>query len=281
MSVRRFITTATLAWAILAGGAPAWAETAAQSMEALSRAAGAPAQPVRDPWEPANRQLYRFNHALDQALFRPPAVFYRHAAPRPVRQGVHNVITNLEQPSIFVNDVLQVRPSDALRTAGRFVVNTTVGVLGVFDVATGAGLPGHDADFGQTLGRYGAGSGPYIFLPVLGPSNVRDLAGRAVDSVIDPVNLAVRKQPAIWISRAVVGGLDARAAVDPALKDIDRTATDPYATIRSAYDQSRRSLISGEKVDVQALPDFGPEPAAGPARSPPRAQATPVPPAKP
>jgi phospholipid-binding lipoprotein MlaA len=146
-------------------------------------------------------------------------------------------------------------------------LNSTVGVGGLFDVASGAGLPERATNFGQTLGRYGVAAGPYVFLPVAGPSSVRDAAGKLVDIALDPFT---------WIrfggdgyftgSRIVLGGLDARAAADPILRDIQKTATDPYATLRSAYQQNADFLDSGGKLDVKSLPDFGPEPSAPPAQ---------------
>jgi phospholipid-binding lipoprotein MlaA len=120
-----------------------------------------------DPWEKFNRGAFLIGGALDRVAVRPGAIFYKRVTPRPGREGVHNLITNLNQPVIFVNQVLQLKPKRAAGTFGRFALNSTVGVAGVFDVASGVGLPEHVTNFGQTLGRYGVGQGPYVFLPVL------------------------------------------------------------------------------------------------------------------
>jgi phospholipid-binding lipoprotein MlaA len=225
-----------------------------------------------DPWEPANRRLFKLNKGLDRAVVRPGAVFYHHALTHPIREGVHNVLYNLGEPVTFVNNVLQVRPDRAGRTVVRFVVNSTVGIAGVFDVTAAEGIKREPSGFAQTLARYRAPQGPYIFLPVFGPSSVRDLTGRVVDAVTDPftwINYGAR--PYVQAARSVLGGLDQRVALDPVLRDLNQTATDPYATLRSAFLQS--SSITGDSLrDARALPDFTPEPppaSPAPAPSPP------------
>ena len=226
---------------------------------------------IRDPWEGLNRKLYAFNNGLDK-LIRPGVVFYHHATPTPVRNALHNALTNCTAPVIFINDVLQLKPQRAVVTAARFVVNTTVGVAGFADVAaSGLNLPYHNADFGQTMGRYGVATGPYIFIPVLGPSTIRDVVGRGVDGVIDPLNVVrYDGRVELGIARVIGGGLDARDRADPLLKDIQRTATDPYAYIRSAYLQNRAAAVRGEETaaSVKALPDFGGEPTSAPSPTP-------------
>lgn len=226
-----------------------------------SGAAPGPAASNPDPWEGTNRKLYKLNKGLDRAVIRPSATFYHHALTHPIREGVHNVIYNLGEPVTFINNVLQARPGKAVNTAVRFATNTTVGVLGIFDVTGGAGMAREPTGFADTLNRYGAPQGPYIYLPVFGPSSVRDLTGRIVDVVSDPFTwVSYDGQAAVQTSRGVAGGLDRRVALDEALKDIDHTATDPYATTRSAFLQA--SSVTGEtETDVKALPDFGPEPA--------------------
>ncbi len=233
--------------------------------------AQAPAQPAPDvastpsaggdPFEKVNRGVFLVSGALDIAVIRPVSVFYKRVTPRPGREGVHNIVGNLNQPVFFANQVLQLRPQRAASTFGRFVLNSTVGVGGLFDVASGAGLPEHATDFGQTLGRYGVGTGPYVFLLVAGPSSARDATGKLVDIVLDPftwINYGGR----IYFtgSRAVLGGVDARVAADPTLQYIQKNSTDPYATLRSAYRQNANFLDNGGKVDVKSLPDFAPEP---------------------
>ena len=197
------------------------------------------------------------------AIIRPSAVFYKHAITHPVREGVHNVIYNLGEPVTFINDVVQIRPVKAGKAAIRFVTNSTIGILGIFDVAGAAGLPIEPSGFAQTLGRYGAPQGPYIFLPVFGPSSVRDLTGRIVDVVTDPFTYITYKGDAyVDGARTVVGGLDRRVDADPILKNVNRTATDPYATLRSGFLQQSDASVNRGAVNVNALPDFGPEPGA-------------------
>ncbi len=216
-----------------------------------------------DPWEKLNRGMFLVGGALDKVAIRPVSIFYKRVTPRPGREGLHNLVTNLNQPVIFVNQVLQLKPERAAGTLGRFAVNSTVGLAGVFDVASGAGLPEHATNFGQTLGRYGVGQGPYLFLPVFGPSSVRDGAGKIVDIFLDPIDwLRFRDDTYFFTARTVLGGVDARVAADPVLLYVQKTATDPYATLRSAYLQNAQSRANGGKLDVTSLPDFGPEPAA-------------------
>ena len=222
---------------------------------------------IRDPFEGWNRGVYGFNRGLDRALVRPAAMGYRRALPKEAREGVHNVLANLGAPVVFINDVLQVQPRPAGETAVRFAVNTTVGVLGVFDVASQMGVYRHRADFGQTLGRYGVGSGPFVYLPVFGPSSVRDTVGLVVNAAMDPLNYArFDGDTATKLSLIGLNALDTRVGLDKDLKDLDRSATDPYAATRSVWIQNRRAFIRGEKPeDVQDLPDFTPDAPAAPA----------------
>ncbi len=237
-----------------AAGAPAPAEGAVTT-DAYGRGA--------DPLEKLNRDLYLVGGALDVAAIRPAAVFYAHATPKPAREGLHNVLANLGEPVNFANRVLQLRPAPAARTFGRFALNSTFGLGGLFDVADGAGLKADDTNFGQTLARYGAPRGAYLFLPVLGPSSVRDAAGRVVDVFLDPLTwIRFRDNGYAIGARTVLNGLDARVIADPVLKEVQRTSADPYAALRAAYLQNNDFLSRGGKIDVQSLPDFGPEPAA-------------------
>jgi len=221
---------------------------------------------ISDPWEGFNRGTFSLNKGLDRAIVRPAAMAYRRALPKEAREGVHNVLTNLGAPVVFMNDVLQVQPTAAGATVVRFGVNTTVGVLGVFDVASQMGVYGHRADFGQTLGRYGVGTGPYVYLPVFGPSSVRDTVGLVVNLAANPLNYARFDGDVAAKSTVVVGGaLDTRVSLDKDLRDLQRSATDPYVTTRSIWVQNRRAFIRGDKAeDVQALPDFPADPPAKP-----------------
>jgi phospholipid-binding lipoprotein MlaA len=194
-------------------------------------------------------------------------------APTSVRHRVSAFVYNLGEPSTFVNDVLQGKPKRAGRTTARFAINSTVGVLGLFDVAAGMGIRSHDADFGQTFGRYGVKPGPYLYVPVLGPLNFRDGVGRVFDFFTDPIGLAGQGWTSPFgITRLVTQTIDTRANADLAFRALDQ-AVDPYATARSAYGQHREALIREATGAVQELPDFdevapSTDPAAAPSETP-------------
>jgi phospholipid-binding lipoprotein MlaA len=234
----------------------------------------APAPVRADPWERQNRRFFRMNEGLDARVVRPAALGYEHHTPGPLRAGLRNVLTNLSEPVVLANDVLQLRLKRAGVTAFRFVANTTVGVLGLFDVASRAGAPHHSNGFGTTLGRYRVPPGPYVYLPLLGPSTVRDMVGSGVDGVMDPFSWArYGSRVAIATSKTVVDGLDTRARADGDLRALLDTATDPYATLRSVYLQNRQTEIEGDLGGAQrALPDFDdpPTPQSQPKGSPPK-----------
>ncbi len=218
--------------------------------------------PNPDPYEALNRKSYALFRFLDRKAIRPASVFYAHAVPHVVRHGLHNAIQNVGEPVIFFNDVLQLHPVAAGQTLGRFAINSSLGLGGLGDPATHSGLPYHQNGFGTTLGRYGVPAGPYVFIPVLGPSDIRDLVGDGVDALSDPLTwIRYTGRWEVGAARTVVGGLDTRANADPQLKQIDSMATDPYATVRSLYLQNRQAQITGGQVNVNDLPDFGPEPA--------------------
>lgn len=210
-----------------------------------------------DPWEDVNRNLFAVHESVDQAVLEPVARGYRAITPRPVRQGVLNFLRNLRGPVIFANDVLQGEIGRAATTAARFGVNTTVGIAGVFDPATSMGLDRHDEDFGQTLAVWGVDSGPYIFVPLLGPTNVRDGAGRIVDIAFDPLTWAEFDEvDELRIGRTVMGGIATRELVLDTVDDIRRDSVDPYVTIRTSYGLLRESAIQNGATDVQDLPEF-------------------------
>ena len=142
---------------------------------------------VYDPFEGWNRGVYGFNNVVDGAVLEPVAKGYRAVTNEPIRGGVSNFLTNLRQPVVFANAVLQGKPETALDTVGRFLVNTTVGIGGIFDPATAAGVPKHREDFGQTLGVWGVPEGAYLMLPLMGPSNLRDAFGSGVDVGLNPL----------------------------------------------------------------------------------------------
>jgi len=210
-----------------------------------------------DPWEDFNRDMFAVHESVDQAVLEPVARGYRAITPRPVRRGVLNVLRNLRAPVIFVNDVLQGEIGRAGTTAVRFGVNSTIGIAGVFDPATSMGLERHDEDFGQTLAVWGVDSGPYIFVPLLGPTTVRDGAGRVVDIALDPLTWAefddVEK---VRVGRTLLAGVATRELVLETVDDIRRDALDPYVTIRTSYGLLRESAIQNGPADVEDLPEF-------------------------
>lgn len=201
---------------------------------------------TNDPLEPTNRAFFQVHEAVDQAVLEPAARAYRAVLPQPVRTGIRNALQNLRGPVILLNDVLQGNPRRAEVTLGRFMINSTLGIGGLIDVAGEMGVPGHTEDFGQTLATWGLGEGPYLFIPVLGPSNTRDLAGLGVDVAADPFGFFGGET---WIpewsqwTRTGATALDNREYVIEAVEDVRRTSLDPYATIRSAYRQRRQALI--------------------------------------
>jgi len=210
-----------------------------------------------DPWEGFNRNMYAVHEGVDQAVLEPVARGYRAITPRPVRQGVLNFLRNLRAPVILVNDVLQGEVGRAGTTVARFGVNTTIGIGGVFDPATSMGLERHDEDFGQTLAVWGVDSGPYIFVPLLGPTTVRDGAGRIVDIAFDPLTWAEFDEvDEVRVGRTVLAGVAARELVLDTVDDIRRDSPDPYVTIRSSYGLLRESAIQNGPADVQDLPEF-------------------------
>jgi phospholipid-binding lipoprotein MlaA len=214
-----------------------------------------------DPLQPLNRGLFRVGLALDRAVARPVARTYGRVAPRPARRAIHNVLANLDAPVVFMNDVLQLRPRRAARTAARFVSNSALGVGGIFDVAARGGLPEQDNDFGATLAHYGVGAGPYIFVPLLGPTTLRDLAGLGVDFAADPFNKAqFHSLQAFDTTRTSLSLLDARETAGADLQALEAGAADPYATVRTAYLQHRSAELNGGQAELEALPDLPPAP---------------------
>lgn len=203
-----------------------------------------------DPIEPANRFFYRINDGLDTYFLAPVARGYRYV-PEAIRRPIHNVIANISTPVIFANDVLQAKPRRAGDSMMRFVINSTAGVGGLFDVATDLGYPEHESGFGTTLALWGVGEGPFLFLPVLGPSNPRDAAGFAGNLVLDPLTFATfGGSRTLGIARFGVAAVDTRERLLDPIDNIKKSALDPYATFRSLYRQNRQA-----EVDARREPD--------------------------
>lgn len=218
---------------------------------------------VNDPLEPFNRAMYSVNRKLDEYAIRPATVAYTDVLPAGVRHGIHNVLANLGSPVKLSNDMLQGKPRNAGDTLMRFLINTTAGGLGVFDVAKHLGYPDHDTDFGMTLATWGVGGGPYLFLPVLGPGSPRDSSGRIVDIAGDPltyIGQGVGVTAANW-SRFTLNLLDTRSQYLGVFKQIRRTALDPYATFRSLYRQHREAQVDAARTeDPRTVPAWFPRP---------------------
>jgi phospholipid-binding lipoprotein MlaA len=224
----------------------------------------------QDPWESWNRGVYRVNDALDRAVAKPVATTYVKVVPQPIRTGVTNFFANLNTPTVMVNDALQGKFLAAASDLGRFVLNSTVGLAGILDPATPAGLARNDEDFGQTLGKWGVHPGPFIELPILGPSDLRDASGRFVDTYTNPRQYIKNN----WIKYGLYlpDFVDRRAALLP-LDSTLRTTYDPYAFVRDAYFQRRAYLVSDGKITEAPLVDPDADesaPAAPPSAPPPK-----------
>lgn len=201
-----------------------------------------------DPWEGANRKVYRFNERVDAAVLKPVATGYTRVVPQPVRQGVTNVLGNIRDVWSSANKLLQGKVGEGLAMGTRVLVNTTVGVAGVFDPATGMGLVRRQEDFGQTLGHWGVGSGPYLVLPLLGPSTLRDAPALLVDRIAAPSALASSSGTETAIT--VVEAVDTRAGLLGATELLDDVALDPYTFVRDIYLARRRAAVADGAPDI-------------------------------
>ena len=208
---------------------------------------------TNDQYEPANRFFYKVDDGIDTYLFRPVAQAYRAVVPGAVRRPIHNLLQNASSPAQFANDVLQAKPRRAGDTMMRFLINSTAGVGGLFDVAGDLGYPRHYTDFGVTLAVWGVGEGPFLFLPVVGPSNPRDATGYAANIGLDPLTYATfGGSTALELSRFGVGAVDERERLLDPVDQVKKTALDPYATFRSLYRQNRRDEIEKTRNDDRA-----------------------------
>jgi phospholipid-binding lipoprotein MlaA len=196
---------------------------------------------ANDPFEPFNRKIFAFNHSLDNRAALPAATYYKSAVPDGAREGLHNFLSNLTLPVTFANNVLQGEPTQAGSTVCRFGVNTTVGILGVLDPATGMGYPERDQDFGRTLAVYGVPGGPYLVLPLLGATVPRDLAGKIlVDQYFNPLGyVTYNGKFYVSLTENLFKLVDQRSRKIDTMRDIERTSIDYYASMRSIYMQRR------------------------------------------
>jgi phospholipid-binding lipoprotein MlaA len=223
--------------------------------------------PPQDPWESWNRGVYNVNDKLDRAIAKPIARTYVRVLPAPARTGVSNVLSNLRMTTVFINDALQGKFRAAGTDLARFLVNTTVGFGGLLDPATQMGLDKNEEDFGQTLGRWGVPAGPFLELPLLGPSDARDGPARLVDFFTGPTHYIKNN----WVAWGLWGVnlVDTRAdllPLDPTLQKV----FDPYAFVRDAYLQRRAYLVSDGKAPDEELVDPGADeaPTAAPPQPP-------------
>lgn len=204
-----------------------------------------------DPWRSANEKIFAFNDFFDQLLVRPVATTYTTFVPRFARQGIGNFFSNINDINVFVNDLLQLKFDAAVSDSGRFFVNSTLGLVGFIDVASGMGLEKNEEDFGQTLGFWGVESGPYVVLPVFGSSNVRDSFGLVLDTLFNPIQY--HDQAEVRLTLFMVEEIDARASV----LSLDELVTgNRYLFFREAYVQRREYLVTDGQIDDE-FGDFG------------------------
>ncbi|MFC3053150.1 MlaA family lipoprotein [Kordiimonas pumila] len=199
---------------------------------------------ANDPLEPMNRATYAFNKAIDQNLYQPITDIYQAVLPETPRQGVSNAMRNLREPWVFINDILQLKFKRAGQTLSRFVINSTLGIGGLFKVSDDMGIKYHSEDFGQTLAVWGVGDGPYLIIPFVGPSSGRDFAGFTASFFGDPVTLVIADmdEKGLNLTRTGVDALDARSRLNRTIQDTYRDP-DGYVLMRSAFRQNRRYEI--------------------------------------
>ncbi len=221
---------------------------------ATTGSGGAMAQ--NDPYEGFNRGVWEFNQAIDTVAIKPATTVYRTVTPVPARRGIRGILANLSEPFNFINNLLQGKPDRAFNSLGRFVINSTIGVGGLADHATDLGLPPTNEDFGQTLAVAGARESPYLVLPLLGPSTVRDAVGTAVEMFADPARIVLNEELTTTQEYAVTGSrvLNGRSElIESGAEELLETSADPYAAARSAYFQRRAAAIRDEEAGAATL----------------------------
>lgn len=227
------------------------------SLGVLSACASNEYGEVADPIEGVNRGIFKFNDTVDVAVMEPVARGYRAAVPQPARTGVRNVLRNMKTPTILANNVLQADAKGFGDTLTRFFANTLFGFGGLVDVAGQEGVGYREEDFGQTLGVWGAGHGPYLVLPLFGPSSVRDTTGMLVDGYTDPVRLWLvnTDRDGWYYGRVVVASVDKREELLDVLADLKKNSVDYYAAVRSSYIQRREAMVRDrEELDLPDIP---------------------------
>ncbi len=258
--LKKSAAAAAIAYALMAASANAQladvedADAILADAEVVSAEEGA----AVDPWEGFNRKMFALNDAIDGALLVPAAKSYRAVTFKKQRKGIRNFLANLKTPVVLINDLLQGEFERAGNTASRFVINTTVGFGGMGDPAERIGIPQHSEDFGQTLAVWGVDQGPYLVLPVFGPSTLRDGFGAGVGITMDPA-FWIRTDAASLFrySRAGATGVSVREPLLEPLADIRESSLDPYASFRSFYLQARKREIANGRTNFDDLPDIG------------------------
>jgi phospholipid-binding lipoprotein MlaA len=213
---------------------------------------------ANDPLEPMNRSIFAMNTLFDDVILEPTAKLYRLWGPPDIRDGISNFVSNWREPVTFVNDALQAQPKRAGTSVSRFLINSTFGLLGIFDTATKWGIEHHSEDFGETFAVWGLPDGPYLMLPFLGPSNARDFSGFIVDFFFDPVSLWLQHKNWTYVryGRLALRGLIYREENLETLDDLSKSSTDFYATIRSSYSQLRLYEINNGDLDTSDEDDL-------------------------
>ncbi|MFC7291951.1 VacJ family lipoprotein [Hirschia litorea] len=212
---------------------------------------------VYDPYEGFNRRMFALNNTLDKAILEPTAKGYRFVTTEDMREGFSNALANLKEPVTFANEILQGDFIDASNTVGRFALNSTLGVVGLVDVAGSLGIERKSEDFGQTLGKWGVGDGPYLVLPILGSTNPRDLLGTGIDSAFQPLNYAqFSGDTEFRIGRSVLGVVSGREKLIELIADLREQQADPYTAARRIYGQTRDAAIRNGAEDPNAYEDL-------------------------
>ena len=240
------------------------AAVVAMGLSACASTQGAETGAINDPYEDFNRQMFAFNNGVDKYALGPAADVYGTITPEFARDRIGDFLHNLKSPVIFVNDVLQGEGDRASDTFGRFLINSKIGVAGLWDVAGYNGIEKHNEDFGQTLAVWGVDSGPYIVLPLMGPTTPRDLFGTGIDSALDPLTWTeFANNPDlddhIALGRGVLGGLNARVALDDEIEQLN-AQPEPYIALRRIYSSQRQAEIRNGRINEEEayddLPDF-------------------------
>ena len=206
---------------------------------------------IYDPIEPFNRAIFSFNNAADKIILEPVSKGYK-KLPSPMQSGISNFLSNLRMPLVVVNQLLQGQGKNASESAGRFLVNSTIGVFGLVDVADKMGLEEKEEDFGQTLATWGVGDGFYIVLPLFGPSNVRDSVGMVLTATTDPINAYAINEGEGWIVpvRRAVSAVDQRSKIIDEVNSLRDNSIDYYAAVRSSYYQNRKAAINNTNDNI-------------------------------